>query len=289
MLTPNSIQEPPGYLVDPPIENPANRLVQPQPATHLVQPFHPDLYYGAKLPLTNPDGWQPGRPVPFSPPGLENLIQIDKILVKQRVDFSGNNYHIKNRMGRQIYSAIEDTTFFTRCCCGPMRPFNMKITDDEEREVINLYRPLACKHCCFPGCLQSMQVTASGVACGYIEQTWSLWQPRFNVCDASGETVLRIKGPSCTFSLGPFDLFSCCRDVKFKVLTRDGKHEIGCITRQRSALTEEILPTINHFSISFPMDLDVKIKAVLLGACFLIDFMYFEIAYYSCGKTMRII
>ena len=30
------------------------------------------------------------------------------------------------------------------------------------------------------------------------------------------------------------------------------------------------------FGINFPMDLDVRMKAVLLGACFLIDFMFFE-------------
>ncbi|XP_015784443.1 phospholipid scramblase 2-like [Tetranychus urticae] len=271
MLTPNSIQEPPGYLVDPPIERPSNLLVQPQPATHLVQPFHSELYYGAKLPLTNPDGWQSGHPVPFIPLGLEYLTQIDQILVQQRVDICENRYHIKNIMGQEIFNAIEDTTFCTRFFGGSNRPFIMKITDNEEREVINLYRPLKCENCCFPCCLQIMQVTASGVICGYIEQTWSLWQRNFKVCDSSGETVLRIKGSS--------NNFSCCSDVKFKVLTRDGKIEVGCITKQWSGLAQELFGNINHFGISFPMDLDVKIKAVLLGACFLIDFMYFEIKY----------
>ena len=31
-----------------------------------------------------------------------------------------------------------------------------------------------------------------------------------------------------------------------------------------------------NFGLTFPIDLDVKMKAVLLGATFLIDFMYFE-------------
>ena len=30
------------------------------------------------------------------------------------------------------------------------------------------------------------------------------------------------------------------------------------------------------FAFSFPMDLDVRAKATLLGACFLIDYMFFE-------------
>jgi hypothetical protein len=32
--------------------------------------------------------------------------------------------------------------------------------------------------------------------------------------------------------------------------------------------------TFSYFS--FPMDLDVRAKATLLGACFLIDYMFFE-------------
>ena len=31
-----------------------------------------------------------------------------------------------------------------------------------------------------------------------------------------------------------------------------------------------------NFGLTFPIDLDVKMKATLLGATFLIDFMYFE-------------
>ncbi|XP_025016586.1 phospholipid scramblase 2-like [Tetranychus urticae] len=171
-------------------------------------------------------------------------------------------------MGQKIFNAIEDSDCCTRSCCGPVRPFNMKIIDNEEREVLNIYRPLKCQGCCFPCCLQSMQVTASGVVCGYIEQTWSLFEPKFKVCNSSGETVLRIERSFCTFSF--------CGDVEFKVLSHDGDTQIGCITKQWSGLARELFTDADHFGISFPMDLDVNIKAVLLGACFLIDFMYFE-------------
>lgn len=33
---------------------------------------------------------------------------------------------------------------------------------------------------------------------------------------------------------------------------------------------------IDSFGITFPLDLDIRIKAVLLAAVFLIDFLYFE-------------
>ena len=38
----------------------------------------------------------------------------------------------------------------------------------------------------------------------------------------------------------------------------------------------ELFTDADNFGISFPVDLDVKAKATLLGATFLIDFMYFE-------------
>ncbi|XP_015784447.1 phospholipid scramblase 2-like [Tetranychus urticae] len=218
----------------------------------------------------------PAPLIPNCPSGLEYLTQIDQLLVHQKVElleaFIGfetkNKYHIKNSMGQKIFNAIEDSDCCTRACCGPVRPFNMKITDNEEQEVINIYRPLKCQLCCFPCCLQSVQVTASGIVCGYIEQTWSLCKPKFNVCDSSGETVLRIKGPFCTCSFWG--------DVEFQVLSRDRDTQVGRITKQWSGLARELFTDADHFGISFPMDLNVNIKAVLLGACFLIDFMYFE-------------
>lgn len=58
-------------------------------------------------------------------------------------------------------------------------------------------------------------------------------------------------------------------------MTLDGQ-QVGRINKQWSGLAREMFTDADHFGISFPIDLDVKIKAVLLGACFLIDVMFFE-------------
>ena len=39
---------------------------------------------------------------------------------------------------------------------------------------------------------------------------------------------------------------------------------------------KEAISDADNFGCTFPLDLDVKIKAVLIGAVFLVDFMYFE-------------
>lgn len=46
--------------------------------------------------------------------------------------------------------------------------------------------------------------------------------------------------------------------------------EVGRISKQWSGITREFLTTADYFGISFPVDLDVRMKAVMLGAVMLI-------------------
>lgn len=64
-------------------------------------------------------------------------------------------------------------------------------------------------------------------------------------------------------------------DVNFHVEDLNG-HEVGMIAKQWSGCCKEAFTDADNFSISFPLDLDVKAKATLMGAMFLLDFLYFE-------------
>ncbi len=55
-----------------------------------------------------------------------------------------------------------------------------------------------------------------------------------------------------------------------QVLSLDESTKVGRISKQWTGLAREAFTDAENFGISFPMDLDVKIKAVLFGACFLI-------------------
>ncbi|XP_076335619.1 phospholipid scramblase 1-like isoform X1 [Tachypleus tridentatus] len=213
---------------------------------------------------------------PNCPPGLEYLTMIDQLLVHQKVELleaitgfeTANKYQVMNSMGQNIYFAAEDSHCCARYFCGPIRPFDMKILDNGGHEVIHLCRPLKCDSCCCPCCLQRMEVTASGSTLGYVVQKWSIFVPKYEVQNAAGECVLRVEGPFCTWSI--------CGDVEFKVLSRDGGTQVGKITKQWTGFIREVFTDADHFGITFPMNLEVNIKALLLGACFLIDFMFFE-------------
>lgn len=69
---------------------------------------------------------------------------------------TNNQYEIKNSMGQQIYHAKEQNDCCTRNCCGALRSFELKITDNMDQEVIRLVRPFRCTSCCCPCCLQEV-------------------------------------------------------------------------------------------------------------------------------------
>ncbi|XP_061862017.1 phospholipid scramblase 1 [Colius striatus] len=216
-------------------------------------------------------------PLPNCPPGLEYLTQIDQILIHQQIELleiltgfeTNNKYEIKNALGQRVYFAAEDTDCCTRNCCGPSRPFTLRIIDNMNHEVITLQRPLRCSSCCFPCCLQELEVQAPpGTPVGYVVQNWHPCLPKFTIQNEKRMDILKITGP-CV-------VCSCCEDINFEVKSVDETATVGRISKQWSGLLKEAVTDADNFGITFPMDLDVKMKAVMIGACFLIDFMFFE-------------
>ncbi|XP_033126954.1 phospholipid scramblase 1-like isoform X2 [Anneissia japonica] len=258
---------------------------QPYPPPQGNQPQQPNPYgqpQGAGQPPAPPgtiaSTWMAApQQVSNCPPGLEYLTQIDQLLVHQQVELleaftsfeTNNKYVVKNTLGQQVYFAAEDTDCCTRNCCGNARPFDMKILDNGTKEVMHLSRPLRCTSCWCFCCLQKLEVCAPpGTVVGYVKQSWSVCYPQFTIENANEETILKISGPLCTWNL--------CGDVEFDVLSADGSTKVGKISKQWTGFAKEAFTDADNFGISFPMDLDVNIKAVMLGACFLIDFMFFE-------------
>jgi len=118
----------------------------------------------------------------IGPQGLEYLASVDHLLIKQHVEMleaftgweSANKYRVFNTLGQDVFYAKEDNDCCTRMCCGPGRPFEMNIVDNLGREVIHLVRPLRCQACCFPCCLQELEVQSPpGNVIGIVEQQWT--------------------------------------------------------------------------------------------------------------------
>ncbi|KAG0713608.1 Phospholipid scramblase 3 [Chionoecetes opilio] len=101
---------------------------------------------------------------------------------------------------------------------------------------------------------------------GSIHQEWTTCTPlaESSPSGCSDDVVLRIEGPVCAISCGD--------DVVFKVLSEDSSVQVGTITKQWRGLCAEAFTDADNFGLSVPVDMDVRTKALLLGALFLIRF-----------------
>ncbi|XP_026122833.1 phospholipid scramblase 1 isoform X2 [Carassius auratus] len=215
------------------------------------------------------------------PPGLEYLTQIDQILIHQEIEcikmLSGfetdNQYEIKNSIGQEIYHVKEESDCLVRNLFGPAHGFKMHIKDSMDQEIIQLHRPMRCF-------LQEIEVQAPpGVIIGYVKQEWSVI-PTFTILGPSYEELLKIQGPIFPFLR--------CGDVEFEVKGIIGEQTIGRITKQQSGLIKQCITDTSNFCIQFPLDLDVKMKAVLLGACLFIDIIFFDKGGHLLLKLIRV-
>ncbi|XP_054920369.1 phospholipid scramblase 2-like [Dermacentor andersoni] len=215
--------------------------------------------------------------IPGCPPGLEYLTQIDQLIVRQSVNLvnmlmpnlATSEYLVTNTMDQFVFKATED---FDLACqgVGPRRPFQMALHDSRKAEVLRLVRPLRCDSCLCFCCLQKMDVRDhSGATIGSLRMQCTLLYPNFSVLDSEKNAILLIKGPCCTRSI-------CCENVKFDIVTMDGVTKIGAITKLWGGLWNEACSVGERFAVTFPFDLDVKVKAVLLAAVFLLDSIYYE-------------
>ncbi|XP_033258611.2 phospholipid scramblase 2-like [Orcinus orca] len=174
---------------------------------------------------------------------------------------TNNKDEIKNSLGQRIYYAAEDTALCTRFCYGSYRPFIMRIHDLKGQEVITLKRPLRYTSCCFPCCLQEIEIYAPpGIPIGYVTQTWHPYLPKFTLQTENKKDVLRI--------IGPYFVCNTCGNVEFKVKSLNGVSNVGSVTQKWNGVLSA-MSDADHFEVHFPLDLDVMMKAIFSGACFL--------------------
>lgn len=229
---------------------------------------------------------QKPQPIPGVPAGLEYFTQIDELMIEQKKSFMevftgwerNNKYAVTNAAGQQCFFAVEETDMCMRQCCGSQRGFIIKLFDNMQQEVMRFTRDFkcctgccwcagACNHCAF---LVKVEAPA-GQVIGYVKQGGSFWKAHYSILDEAMEKVLELEGPCCVCD-GP-----CCPcDNEFKLLTSDKTQQIGALKKVYAGFLTELATNADRFSINFPLDLSAKTKACLLGALFLIDFMFYE-------------
>uniref|UniRef100_A0A8C4SVX0 Phospholipid scramblase n=1 Tax=Erpetoichthys calabaricus TaxID=27687 RepID=A0A8C4SVX0_ERPCA len=164
------------------------------------------------------------------PPGLEYLTQIDQVLIHQQIELAEVIFGLQFNNKYEIKNSLGQKIFFAA----------------EENDF--------CNRCCC-GPLRSFLHAPPGTPIGYVVQNWHPFIPKFTIQNENREPVLKYR------------VHAVVADV---VLSLDGNSEVGMITKQWGGILREAYTNADNFGVQFPMDLDVKVKAVMLGACFLI-------------------
>jgi len=222
------------------------------------------------------------------PGGLNQLADLEHLVFKQKVELieasmggmieTPNKYSIRNSSGQELFTAEErlenngEEFHVGLMCCGQWRSFDIGVFDAQGTEVLRLYRKMKPVHKL--GCWRQADVEASVPApsgynpVGVVAKVWRWTRSEFEVKNHTGQNVFIIEGPCCSWA--------CCQDLDFKVMTVDRKKEVGKITKNWRGIGTELLTDADTFSLTFPRNLDISVKATLLGAAILIDFAFFE-------------
>ena len=130
--------------------------------------------------------------------------------------------------------------------------------------------------CCCPDTLQSVQVTdGSGNLLGSIEQLCQAsdgWIPNsrtFEAKDEANNVIYTIQTPYT------ITVYPCIgNEVAFSMHDGDGT-EVGAITRTVANLQKDEFSDTDQLRIDYPENCDFKMKAVLLAATILFDYVLY--------------
>jgi len=194
---------------------------------------------------------------------MEKLKDLKALLVKQKVEylevFTGfetkNKYSIMDTNGSELFWAAEKSSFLARLLLRQMRTLKIYILDSNKNQVLTLRKP-------FRFFFSEINVfNMKNEKIGWVKQKFSIFSKKLIVTDKDKNVIYKIKAPF----FHPWT---------FKLLEND--QEVGKISKKWSGLGKEMFTSADNFNVIFPDGATPDIKAILLGALFLIDMVYFE-------------
>ncbi len=166
-----------------------------------------------------------------------------------------NRYDVRDPDGQLLFHAGETKTgMLSRQFLGSMRPFTIEVRDPQGELVLSVDRP-------FRWIFPRAEITdGSGQKLGAIQKRWTWFRKRYTIEDAGGAELAELFGPI----LKPWTFFIHVRGI-----------EQGKIAKKWSGLMKEAFTKADNFGVEFG-PLTPQLKALALGATFLIDFVHFE-------------
>eukprot|EP00727_Mastigamoeba_balamuthi_P004966 m51a1_g14468 hypothetical protein (265) ;mRNA; f:672613-673690 len=224
-------------------------------------------------------------------PMIDGLLTYPSLLVKQKLHGcckelcceNENRYKVYNPTNGQkehILTAVEDSACCCRFCLGTSRSFQMSVVTGDEREVVHFDRPYrvgrrggAC-FCCCDACFQRINVFTGAhcaqpnVRVGCVREEFSFCVPVITVRDENEAEIYRIIGHLC-------GCFNYSLEI-FPAGGKSGDQPLGRITKTWAGAYKELFTDADNFYVEFPTAATGKQRMLLMGALFLIDYLYFE-------------
>lgn len=195
---------------------------------------------------------------------MQRLSSISGFVVSQQKEWgeiltgfeTKNRYVISDTSGKMLYLAAEEAgSTLIRWFLKALRPFTIVVLTEDSQVVLRVMRPFRFYF------HQAEVVDSQGQSLGVINRRFSLLRRIYSVIDNSGEEAFQLFGPI----LHPWT---------FQI--RKNGVEYGKITKKWSGLVKEGFTDADNFGVMFPVEWNAKLKALFLGAVFLIDFVHFE-------------
>lgn len=195
---------------------------------------------------------------------MQQIEQTGSLVVRQQKEWgeilSGfetrNKYIVLDDSGQTLgYAAEVAGSLLARLFLKAMRPFTIAVADPDGEIVLQITRP-------FRFYFHTAEVTdKDGIVIGHVERQFSWLRRVYIVKDENGAELFQLFGP-------------ILRPWTFEI-QKDGE-TLGKITKKWSGLLKESFSDADNFGVEFPHSWEVKLKAISLGAVFLIDFVHFE-------------
>jgi uncharacterized protein YxjI len=195
---------------------------------------------------------------------VERLAPANGLLIRQKKELGEiltgleqrNKYLVSDPAGTDLYAAVEDGgSTLARIFLRSLRPFRLQVLGLDSRPAIEVRRP-------FRWYFHEIRVTdAHQRPVGAVRRQFSILRRIYSVQDRSQHEIFRLHGPL----LHPWT---------FEI--RQGDAVVGRIVKKWVGLLKEGFTDADTFGVTFPPGASTPVKALLLAAVLLIDFVHFE-------------
>ncbi|XP_063305895.1 phospholipid scramblase 3-like [Pelobates fuscus] len=182
------------------------------------------------------------------PLGLEYLSQINQLILRAKFSVSQGSdrtFDVLDSVGQRLFQTKQ-----TVPCC--VISYKAKITDNDNRDIMELNESYGC-------CTRLMTVCSlDGSIIGQIKFHSGSVVIHLSLLSPNNEVILLIVGPG--FETNVFG------NSSFEVKSKDEQHIVGIIKSEAE----------NRMMVSFPLDLEVTVKSLLLAASLYLDYVIYE-------------